>query len=61
MPTNLFTSESVSAGRCDEIDDRVSNAILDAFLARMSETCVVWRRHQEVLHIPNVLSCRGLT
>ncbi|QBY51754.1 hypothetical protein E0W60_10910 [Cupriavidus oxalaticus] len=40
MRTNLFTTESVSACFCEKFEDRVSYAILDAFLARMPEARV---------------------
>ncbi len=34
MPTQLFTSESVSMGHPDKVADQISDAILDAMLAR---------------------------
>jgi S-adenosylmethionine synthetase len=32
-PSYLFTSESVSEGHPDKVCDRISDAVLDAFLA----------------------------
>ena len=40
MPTNLFTSESVSMGHPDKVSDQISDAILDAMLAQDSDSRV---------------------
>ena len=49
----LFTSESVSEGHPDKLCDRVSDTILDLFLAQEPEArvaCETLRHHQPCDH-----------